>query len=281
MTFAYDTERLGQHFLVDREIISDVVSAADIHRGEIVLEIGCGLGGLTIPLLQTSKKVIAVEIDRRLYGVLKDISRKHRNIEIIFGNILDIPLPHFDKLVSNPPYMIIEPLLDRLTGCSFVSAVIVAGTSALRAVHGLNAQEGMRKLTLLIHCFYNAELIRRIPASAFRPEPRTDACILRLTPKGKHLLLGAPVLFLFRELLEQRDKKLKNALREAIIRLYQGSGRTMTKRLAKMLIAHAGIEESIMESYCENLRNSDLQELFVAFGEISDGFGTKSPHVLG
>jgi 16S rRNA A1518/A1519 N6-dimethyltransferase RsmA/KsgA/DIM1 with predicted DNA glycosylase/AP lyase activity len=100
-----------------------------------------------------------------------------------------------------------------------------------------------------------------IPAGAFRPRPRTDAAVITLIPKRKEELLDDAALYLFRELLEQRDKKMGNALREALIRWAGAHDRPMTKREVKRLMAQGGIARRLLEARLENLSNAELAAL--------------------
>ncbi|MFB6089054.1 MAG: rRNA adenine N-6-methyltransferase family protein, partial [Candidatus Aenigmatarchaeota archaeon] len=91
-----------QYFLTDGNILSKEVEYAGVNKEDVVLEIGSGIGNLTEKLASKAKRVIAVEKDSRFCEVLSD--RNISNIRIIQGDILDIDVPDFDKVVSNVPY---------------------------------------------------------------------------------------------------------------------------------------------------------------------------------
>ena len=83
-------KRWGQHFLVDRNILSKVIRTAELEKGDVVLEIGPGLGEMTLALARQVKKVIAVEIDRKLVKILQEKTADLSNIMVIEGDVLKI-----------------------------------------------------------------------------------------------------------------------------------------------------------------------------------------------
>jgi len=86
------SKRFGQNFLIDDEIVSEIVSVSDITKDDLVIEIGPGLGTLTEKLLEKSGKVICIEIDKRMIDILEDRFKLYDNFEMIQGDILKIDL---------------------------------------------------------------------------------------------------------------------------------------------------------------------------------------------
>ena len=119
-----ETEK-DQHFMVDRDIISRIVSLASIGKGEEVLEIGAGTGNLTEALARAGGKIAAIEIDPSLIPSLKERLRPFKNVKIISGNGLDyLKKSSPEKIVSNIPYAICEPLFRILYHKGFSMAVL-------------------------------------------------------------------------------------------------------------------------------------------------------------
>ncbi|MBU0530675.1 MAG: methyltransferase, partial [Nanoarchaeota archaeon] len=115
---------LDQSFMIDERMIKRIVSKACIKPGETVLEIGAGIGFLSIELVRTGGKVTSVELDERLRPILKE-ELKGTGIKIVCGNALEyIKGKGFDKIVSNTPYSICEPLVQRLTKTKFKEAFL-------------------------------------------------------------------------------------------------------------------------------------------------------------
>ena len=109
---------MGQNFLIDKKALSAMVATAELTADDIVLEIGPGLGGLTVALAQRVKKVMAIERDKQLIELLREnIASEKLNdkVEIVAGDILELPMTNDQlqnyKLISNLPYEISSPVL--------------------------------------------------------------------------------------------------------------------------------------------------------------------------
>src|SRR5664280_1946171 len=99
-------KRKGQNYLIDRDVLSQIIHSADLSKTDTVLEIGAGIGTLTIPLAKNAGKVIAVEQDRKIAAILVKRLKKLQisNVEIIIGDATKIAFPKFNKVISNLPY---------------------------------------------------------------------------------------------------------------------------------------------------------------------------------
>jgi 16S rRNA (adenine1518-N6/adenine1519-N6)-dimethyltransferase len=116
----FPKKRLGQHFLVDRNVLNHVVRTAQVGKEEVVLEVGPGLGEMTIALARSVKRVIAVEIDAGLVEILRKKLADYPNVEVVESDILKLDFKDFFKkegrpikVVANLPYQISTPLLFR------------------------------------------------------------------------------------------------------------------------------------------------------------------------
>lgn len=204
-------KRLGQHFLVDGRILEAIVAAADLRPGESVLEVGPGAGTLTRALASTGAHVRAVEIDRTLEPVLREVLGG-LPVEVTWGDALRVPLPRADKVVANLPYQITAPLLARLLemGGWERLVVMIQREVAERAM----ARPGTRAygaFTLLVRYHARPEVVCTVPRSAFLPPPRVDSTVLRLWPERSPYPRGA-FFAVVRAAFSQRRKTLANAL---------------------------------------------------------------------
>ena len=108
---------LGQNFLIDKIVLRKIIKTANLSKNDTVLEIGPGIGNLTIELAKRVKKVIAVEKDKKMIEILKDNLKDFKNIQIIHGDILKIPdskfqIPNSDyRVVANLPYYIVSLII--------------------------------------------------------------------------------------------------------------------------------------------------------------------------
>ena len=121
---------IGQHFLKNPAVVESICEKSHLLKSDTVLEIGPGTGNLTVRLLELSKKVVAVEFDRRMVReTLKRVegTSNENNLQIIHGDVLKVQLPAFDVCVANLPYQISSPFLFKILEHtpSFRSAVVM------------------------------------------------------------------------------------------------------------------------------------------------------------
>jgi len=124
-----DSDRKDQHFMVCEEVIRAVVDSAFIGSDDFVLEIGPGIGQLSRSILKRGARLVAIEIDRRFKEILEDVRREYPDrFEVLWGSALDVRWPTgVNKIVMNPPFSILEPLLKLLyqqKGLELVSMII-------------------------------------------------------------------------------------------------------------------------------------------------------------
>jgi 16S rRNA (adenine1518-N6/adenine1519-N6)-dimethyltransferase len=177
------SKRLGQNFLLDQSIALDIVSSINPTESDTVLEPGPGHGTLTRLLQKKAGKVIAVEKDPVLARELTEIFQNYPNIVIVEGDILKPdPLPDFNKIVSTPPYYLSSKLALFLSQTKFdVAGVVFQKEFGER----LLAEPGTReygRLTVSVRRKLKIEKIREISRTAFRPRPKVDSILLRMTP---------------------------------------------------------------------------------------------------
>jgi 16S rRNA (adenine1518-N6/adenine1519-N6)-dimethyltransferase len=174
---------LGQNFLLDQSIASDIVSSINPTESDTVLEPGPGHGTLTRLLQKQAGRVIAVEKDPVLVRELTETFRDYPNIAIIEGDILKTNLlPRFNKVVSTPPYYLSSKLALFLSKTKFDMAGIVFQKEFGER---LLAEPGTReygRLTVSVRRRLKIEKIREISRTAFRPRPKVDSILLRMSP---------------------------------------------------------------------------------------------------
>ncbi len=246
---------LHQNFCIDSQILQKAVDAAQLDKKDTVLEIGTGTGNLTKLLAAKAKKIISLEKDKRLEIVLQDLPK---NVEIIFADALRI-LPtrkDYNKIVANLPYQIAEPLLKFLCTASWIerSVLMVPKKFALQVSS---------------HPFFSAFLDFKIIAEVFKesfyPQPKVASALLLVTPKREindHS-------FLLQQLFLQRDKKLKNALREALIALAEWKGTKLSKKEAKKKMEKFKLEPEESEELVKRVKLKKIDNLIKEFKELA------------
>jgi 16S rRNA (adenine1518-N6/adenine1519-N6)-dimethyltransferase len=177
---------LGQTFLIDREALQSVVRAAEVRSGDVVLEIGPGVGTLTTELADQGAEVVAVELDERLADVLAERTAHGRHVRVVRGNALHLDLAPLlpagepFKLVANIPYYITAPILRHFLEGPQRPALIVLMVQK-EVAERLAAQPGDMSLLGVMAQFYaRVEIVRVVPASSFLPVPQVDSAIVRL-----------------------------------------------------------------------------------------------------
>jgi 16S rRNA (adenine1518-N6/adenine1519-N6)-dimethyltransferase len=208
------SKRLGQNFLLDQTIASDIVSSIDPTESDTVLEPGPGHGTLTRLLQKKAGKVIAIEKDPILVRELAETFRDYPNVVITEGDILKTtPLPHFNKVVSTPPYYLSSKLALFLSKTKFDAAGVV-----FQKEFGdrLLAEPGTReygRLTVSVRRRLRIEKIREISRTAFRPRPKVDSILLRVTPKQNFRQLNEQSFEeVVRGVFTQRRRLIRSAL---------------------------------------------------------------------
>ena len=179
---------LGQNFLIDREALESVVRAAALRPGETVLEIGPGVGTLTVALAAQGAEVVAVELDEEMARVLSVRLAPRGNVRVVAGNVLHLELaallpgaaPY--KAVANIPYYITAPILRLLLESQRRPELIVLMVQR-EVAERLTARPGRLSILAVTAQFYAAaEIVRVVPASSFYPAPQVDSALVRLRP---------------------------------------------------------------------------------------------------
>lgn len=176
------SKKLGQHFLIDRNVIRREVEEAEIKENETVLEIGPGLGFLTKELVKKARKVVAIEKDKKLIEILKNELKDAKNVEIMQGDALRVKWPSFDKCVANIPYQISSGVIENLGKKQKFSILILQKEFAERLIAEAG-KENYSRLTILARYFFTPVIVLDVPRNAFCPQPEVDSAMVKLYPK--------------------------------------------------------------------------------------------------
>ncbi|HNY84349.1 MAG TPA: 16S rRNA (adenine(1518)-N(6)/adenine(1519)-N(6))-dimethyltransferase RsmA [Anaerolineaceae bacterium] len=177
---------LGQNFLSDPNGLQKVIDAARLSANDEVLEIGAGLGSLTVLLAQLARQVTAIEIDRTLLPALSEAILPYPNIELIEGDILEIPpetLPLADGyvVVANIPYYITSAIIRHLLSSTHKPGRLVM-TVQKEVAERILARDGKHSLlSLSVQVYGTPEITAVIPAGCFYPAPDVDSAVIRVS----------------------------------------------------------------------------------------------------
>jgi 16S rRNA (adenine1518-N6/adenine1519-N6)-dimethyltransferase len=207
-------KELGQCFLVNWNLLQKEVSYANVGRKDVVLEIGPGIGNLTELLAQRAKQVIAIEKDLQFRNVLSELQAKYNNVNIIYGDALEVDFPNFNKVVSNLPFKVALPLIFKILKCDFSVAVLLCQERLAFRICAKPGQKGYSRLSVQISRLGNVEILKMVPKSAFVPPPEVNGAIIKIKktkPKFK-----VPSDDFFKEVLKfmfsQRDKTVQETI---------------------------------------------------------------------
>lgn len=176
---------LSQNFLTDPEALEAIVAAAELQPGDRVVEVGPGLGVLTRRLLAAGASVLAVELDPRLAAYLRRELGRLERFELVEADALSLhPREMFPgqpfKLVANIPYHITSPLLHAFLEGERPPDLTVLLVQLEVAERVASPPGGMSYLSVFAQNVADAEVVARVPAAAFEPEPAVDSAVLRL-----------------------------------------------------------------------------------------------------
>lgn len=258
MGFENDINYLDQHFLIDRHIINTFVDEAHIGTDDNVVEIGPGKGQISDTLARRCGHLTCIEIDSSLEYFISVLKHKYNNVDIIYGNALNVFIPACDKIVSALPYSITEPFIEKLLRCSFKECILIVGKKYADSV----INKDLNKLALLTNSFFEVTKIMDIEPEAFEPAPRVMSSMIRLIPIKREELNNNFKMFIFREMFFHRDKKLKNNLMEALIEFAKVHGQKLTKKESKAVIDTYEIPKETLNKLMENLSNDEYNLIY-------------------
>ena len=178
--------RLGQNFLVDRNIARRIVAAASIGPGDQVLEIGPGRGALTRLLVEKAARVVAVELDESLASDLPSRVGNCDSLVVVQQDALEFePADHFDgqfKLVANLPYYVATPLVRRFLKTAQSPSEMVVMVQR-EVADNMTARPGtMGLLSVMVQLHASARTLFAVTPKAFRPQPKVASAVVSLTP---------------------------------------------------------------------------------------------------
>jgi 16S rRNA (adenine1518-N6/adenine1519-N6)-dimethyltransferase len=212
---------LSQHFLTDPAALDAIVEAAELHAGDRVVEIGPGLGVLTRRLLASGASVIAVELDARLAAWLRRELSGVGGFELIEADALSVhPRDLFPgepfKVVANIPYHITSPLLHAFLEGERPPELTVLLVQLEVAERVAAAPGRMSYLSVFAQNIAHAEVVARVPASAFEPPPEVDSAVLRLRRRAEPIVPAGdgrePFYRVVQAGFRQRRKQVHNGL---------------------------------------------------------------------
>ena len=207
---------LGQNYLIDRNKRDQIIGYGNIDKDDVVLEIGTGIGTLTIELARKAKKVIAIEQDENICRILAERLKKEKidNVELINEDALSVNFPKFNKIVSNLPYQISSPITFKFLDYDFDLAILMYQKEFADRMNGEVGSKNYSRLSAMLYFKCEVETLTHVSAESFIPKPKVDSTVVKLTPKDNQIedIDFKTYSNFTKALFQHRNKKIRNAL---------------------------------------------------------------------
>ncbi|HCW05245.1 MAG TPA: 16S rRNA (adenine(1518)-N(6)/adenine(1519)-N(6))-dimethyltransferase [Clostridium sp.] len=218
------TKSLGQNFLIDDSVVTDIVEGAQVGKEDFVIEIGPGVGTLTRELLKKAKAVCAIELDKSLISILQQELKDFDNFQLINEDALKVNFNEIIgeeksvKLVANLPYYVTTPIIIiLLTGrYPFNSLTIMIQKEVAERMNASPGGKDYGSLSLLVQYYCRTEIIRKVSPVSFIPRPKVDSIVIKLEKlDSPRVEVEDEKLFfsIIRDAFNMRRKTLSNALK--------------------------------------------------------------------
>ena len=220
---------LGQNFLIDDTVIEDIVGGASIGKDDLVIEIGPGLGSMTALLVEKAKKVICVELDKKMIKILNDRFIAYNNIELINEDVLKLDLNKLIKqekeqneikdvkIVANLPYYITTPIIMKLLeeNLDIASITVMIQKEVADRLIEIPSGKNTGAITYTVYYYCECEKIREVENTCFVPMPEVTSEVINLKLRKEPAVKveNKKVFFnIIKSAFMQRRKTLLNAL---------------------------------------------------------------------
>ncbi|MFO7815584.1 MAG: 16S rRNA (adenine(1518)-N(6)/adenine(1519)-N(6))-dimethyltransferase RsmA [Halanaerobiales bacterium] len=222
-------KKLGQHFLIDNEIMRKIISVSTLEGNESVIEIGSGIGSLTQYLLEElhNGQVLAIEKDSRFVNILKDLFSGYNNLEILEDDILQVNWNAFlekyqlknekVKVIANLPYYITTPIIETLlfSPLQISAMVFMMQREVAKRLAASPGTKDYGSLSVFIQFHYKTEVKFEVNPESFIPRPKVHSAVIKLVPHREIPYKVKNKDFFFdvvRAIFNLRRKNIKNSL---------------------------------------------------------------------
>ncbi len=218
---------LGQNFLIDTNILQQIVQAAGVTNKKAVIEVGPGIGALTEQIAKSAGQVLAFEIDQRLLPILQETLAPYPHVKVVhqdileadIGRIIEEQLTEYESLsvVANLPYYVTTPILFHLleSGVRFEHIVVMIQKEVAERIAAKPGTKDYGSLSIAVQYYAESKVEKIIPKTVFIPQPNVDSAVLKLTLRDKPPVQVNDEAFFFRLIkasFAQRRKTLLNNL---------------------------------------------------------------------
>lgn len=222
-------KKFGQNFLIDTHVLDKIIDSANITKDDFILEIGPGIGTMTQYLAEAAKKVVAVEIDKKLIPILEDTLSSYDNVSVINQDILTLDINALVtkenegkpiKVVANLPYYITTPIIMGLfeNKVPMESITIMVQKEVAERMQADPGNKNYGALSLAVQYYCEPYIVANVPPNCFMPRPNVGSAVIRLTRHKNPPVEAKDERMMFRLIrasFNQRRKTLVNGLNNA------------------------------------------------------------------
>ena len=247
-------KRFGQNFLIDNQVINQIISTIAPKSDDNIIEIGPGKGALTLPLSEYLNQLNIIEIDHDLVSILS--AQNNKKITIHNADVLTFDFNLFSekiRIVGNLPYNISSPLLFHLLSYreNIIDMTFMLQKEVVERIVAPPGTKTYGRLSVVIQAFFDTELMFIVPKESFEPQPKIESAILYLKTKSTPLIQNLkPLEEIVKLAFSQRRKTLKNCLKSV---LDQSQTRIDLSQRAEMLSLNDFV--TLMNDYEKQYRN--------------------------
>jgi len=266
---------LGQNFLIDTNILRNIVDNAELTEASGAIEVGPGIGALTEQLAKRAKKVVAYEIDQRLLPILSETLEPYPNAKVIHSDVLKANVKEMIEeefagiddvmLVANLPYYVTTPIIMKILeeNLPLRGIVVMLQKEVADRISAKPSTKEYGSLSIAIQYYTVPEVVMIVPKTVFVPQPNVDSAVIRLTIRKKPLVAVKSEEFFFRVTrasFAQRRKTILNNLtsqldngkekKEIILAALQAAGIEPSRRGESLSIEEfAALSDALYESF--------------------------------
>ncbi|TRZ36445.1 16S rRNA (adenine(1518)-N(6)/adenine(1519)-N(6))-dimethyltransferase RsmA [Niallia circulans] len=266
---------LGQNFLIDTNILRNIVDHAELSESSGAIEVGPGIGALTEQLAKRAKKVVAYEIDQRLLPILSETLEPYPNAKVIHSDVLKANVKEMIEqefagiddimLVANLPYYVTTPIIMKILeeNLPLRGIVVMLQKEVADRISAKPSTKEYGSLSIAIQYYTVPEVVMIVPKTVFVPQPNVDSAVIRLTIRQKPLVEVKSEEFLFRVTrasFAQRRKTILNNLtsqldngkekKDSILSALQAAGIEPSRRGESLSIEEfAALSDALYESF--------------------------------
>ena len=239
---------LGQNFLINNDVVENIINSSEISKEDLIIEIGPGLGTLTKELIKRAGKVVCIELDKKMIKILKDRFITSSNLEILNEDVLQVDLNELikkhkgndnikkAKIVANLPYYITTPIIMKLLEdkLDIESITVMIQKEVADRLIEIPGGKNTGAITYTIYYYCESEKIMEVPNNSFIPEPDVTSEVIKMKLRNKPAveIENPKVMFMIiKSAFMQRRKTLLNALTNTQVFASKQEGLKILKKL--------------------------------------------------